>query len=335
MTVNEFKNMKVKIRGYTMPDDNAPDFYTRCKLKEALGIMKEYVKDFPEEFYNLSFDISSEDERCLFSLRRELDKVYLGRDNEFSLTEEIAKEALGLEVTNRMNGIHFYLEGEKKNLYSCEIDPDDNPYKRKANEVGNGIQSLVVVGPEGMILAECCFDKSQIDSKAAIGLMTCRELAEMELEAEYVEWYKALPRVGSYHYMMLKMHPEKVYMTIDELGAEHFTKVKEWENTDGRIETAKQSEIRLYFTTDLQNLGDNKTDLGRVDAYAGNVGTRHLLNHAFRRANQELKESSYAEANWYYDGKKTTNDGAEIYYFVKENEKGEFAVLQVTDYRGR
>ena len=35
MTVNEFRNMKVKIRGYTMPDDNAPDFYKRCKLRDS------------------------------------------------------------------------------------------------------------------------------------------------------------------------------------------------------------------------------------------------------------------------------------------------------------
>ena len=42
-----------------------------------------------------------------------------------------------------------------------------------------------------MILAEEVCERAQIDSKAAIGLMISRKLAEMELEIEYVEWYSA------------------------------------------------------------------------------------------------------------------------------------------------
>ena len=97
MTVDELRNMKVKIRGYTMPDDNAPDFYKRCVLSEALEIMKDYVRDFPEEFYNLAFTITDEEDEFLFMVRRELDKVYLGRVNIYDLTQDMAKEALGIE----------------------------------------------------------------------------------------------------------------------------------------------------------------------------------------------------------------------------------------------
>lgn len=95
MPVKELRDMKVKIRGYAMPDDNAPDFYTRCKLSEALEIMKNVVRDFPKEFYNLTFTITNEEDDFLFKLRRELDTVYLG-DNRFHLTKEMAMEALGI-----------------------------------------------------------------------------------------------------------------------------------------------------------------------------------------------------------------------------------------------
>ncbi len=97
MTVDELRNMKVKIRGYTMPDDNAPGFYKRCVLSEALDIMKDYVRDFPEEFYNLAFTITDEDDEFLFKICRELNKVYLGHVNKFDLTKEMIKEALGME----------------------------------------------------------------------------------------------------------------------------------------------------------------------------------------------------------------------------------------------
>lgn len=95
MTVNELKNMNVKIRGYAMPDDNAPDFYTGCKVSEALEIMKEHMDGMPEEFYNYKFHVSTEDERFLFKVPREFHKVYLG-ENRFDLTKEMVMESLGI-----------------------------------------------------------------------------------------------------------------------------------------------------------------------------------------------------------------------------------------------
>ena len=94
MTVNELREMNVKIRGYTMPDDNAPDFYKRCKVGEAFEIMSDYLVDFPEEFYNLIFTVTDENDDCLFEIRRDLKTIYLG---EFDLTEDVVREALGIE----------------------------------------------------------------------------------------------------------------------------------------------------------------------------------------------------------------------------------------------
>ena len=96
MTVEELRNTDVKIRGYAMPDDNAPDFYVGCKVSEALEIMKEHVDGMPEEFYNYKFHISTEDAGFLFKVPRQFDKVYLG-ENKFNLTKELVKKALGME----------------------------------------------------------------------------------------------------------------------------------------------------------------------------------------------------------------------------------------------
>lgn len=99
ISVDELKNMNVKIRGYAMWDDNAPDFYTRCKLSEAFEKLKECVSDFPKQFSNLCFYVSSVDGVDLFSIDRRLDfgAICLTRINEYNLTKEMVKEALGME----------------------------------------------------------------------------------------------------------------------------------------------------------------------------------------------------------------------------------------------
>ncbi|MBQ7933593.1 MAG: hypothetical protein IJ327_02230 [Lachnospiraceae bacterium] len=98
MTVDKLRNMNVKIRGYAMPDDNAPCFYKRSKLSEAMEIMRDYMEDFPEEFYNFAFNITDEEDEFLFTICREFDKVYLGRVNKYDLTTDIVFAALGMEV---------------------------------------------------------------------------------------------------------------------------------------------------------------------------------------------------------------------------------------------
>ena len=97
MTIEELKNMEVKIRGYTMPDDNAPDFYKRCKLSEALDIMKDFEKIVPKDFCNFIFTITDEDDDILFEIRRNLKTIYVEEINKFDLTEDIIKEILGIE----------------------------------------------------------------------------------------------------------------------------------------------------------------------------------------------------------------------------------------------
>ena len=86
-----------------MPDDNAPDLYTRCKLSEALEIMTNVEREFPKMFHNLCFNITDENDDGLFAIHRaffeEKDRkyIFLG-DNKFNLTRELAEKALGTEA---------------------------------------------------------------------------------------------------------------------------------------------------------------------------------------------------------------------------------------------
>lgn len=97
LTAEELRSMDIKLRGYAMPDDNAPCFYKRCKLYEALDIMREYMDGVSEEFYNFAFTLTDENDEFLFQVCREFDTVYFGRVNIYNLTEDIAKEALGMK----------------------------------------------------------------------------------------------------------------------------------------------------------------------------------------------------------------------------------------------
>lgn len=225
---------------------------------------------------------------------------------------------------------------EKKHQYFCEIERFDDLYKRKSLEPRKFMRYnrwLVAVGPEGMILAEGEFDQDLIDCKAAMGLLINDVLNEMELETEYIEWYSASLAVRETYLKIRKLFPEDIYVTLEELDEMNFTKEMERRNTDGRMEKVEKSEVRLYFTKNLEELGDNVTELGNVDAYTGNVGTRYLLNYAFRKANQKLEKSAYAEVNWHYEKRKLTSDDVAIFRFTKKNVKGEFAVLELKDYR--
>lgn len=232
----------------------------------------------------------------------------------------------------------FRWEEEKKERYFCEIDPYDDPQKGRMayfKKYTTEKRWLVAVGPEGMILAEGEFDKELIESKAAIGLMTCRELAEMELEAEYVEWYSAPLEVKKTYIKIRKTFPEDIYVTLEEVGEENFTKEMERKNTDMRKGKAQQSEIRLYFTKDLIEPRE-RIILGKLEPYVGNIGTKFLLNHAFRMANQKLKKYGkgiYTELSWTYKGKKLNSIEEEIYHFAKKDANGKYAVLEVKDCR--
>lgn len=101
MTVDELKSMRVRIRCYAMPEENEPDFDTRCYLGEALEIMKNIVEGFPGEFYELTFYVYTEEGEYLFAIPRDLEDIYFGRENKFKLTRDIVRDAMGIVVQPR------------------------------------------------------------------------------------------------------------------------------------------------------------------------------------------------------------------------------------------
>ncbi len=98
-TVEELRNADVIINGYTMPQDYdyGPEYSTKCKVCEAFEILKEVVSTCPEMFYNLQFHVWTRDEEYLFCIRRDLETIHLGSHNEFNLTKDMVREALGIK----------------------------------------------------------------------------------------------------------------------------------------------------------------------------------------------------------------------------------------------
>ncbi len=128
MTVDELKNMSVQIGGYVMLDDDAPAFYTRCYIGEALEVMKSFVKDVPEEFYDFTFYVYTKEEEYLFAIQRDLD-IYFDRENKFNLTRDIVREALGIVVQKKnIDELVRTLNGMTKVLILSFPDPFDDNY---------------------------------------------------------------------------------------------------------------------------------------------------------------------------------------------------------------
>ena len=98
MTVDELKRMRIRIRFYATPEDEEPDFDTRCYLSEALEIMQSIVEEFPEEFYELMFYLFEDGGKFLFAMERDLENIYFGHQNNFNLERKVIREALGVKT---------------------------------------------------------------------------------------------------------------------------------------------------------------------------------------------------------------------------------------------
>lgn len=98
-TVDDLRNIDVVIEGYAIPQDyDYGSIYKRkCKMSEVYGILKDVVSTWPEEDYNLQFQIWTRDEDFLFCIRRDLETIHLGSKNKFNLTKEMIREALGIK----------------------------------------------------------------------------------------------------------------------------------------------------------------------------------------------------------------------------------------------
>ena len=192
---------------------------------------------------------------------------------------------------------------------------------------------LVAVGPDGMIMAEAMFRKSMIDSKAAIGAMACGELAAKKLDPEYLEWYSASPDMEKRYRRICSWHPEKVYVTLDELGMEKFEKVAGMDECHSSSYKARTCSFKLVHKNEKTG-GEEKVMLREsVKGYNGGVGAQYLFNIAFRKANAVLEDTEYEDRPWFYNAPKTSREGATVQQFYKKVSKSEGVYLMIEDWR--
>lgn len=230
----------------------------------------------------------------------------------------------------------FLTEKENIQKYYCELIPDEEENLLRMLKGENEDKErgwLVAVGPEGMIMAEGTYDKYCIENGSAIGALCCEKMSDKKLEPELLEWYQASASVKSRYEFLLKHFPQKVCVTLSDLGMDRFTKVAERKAFANRVISSRDSSLELVFTDDVQRDPNREISLGTVKAYCGNVGLKHLLNHAFAKANKALKGTEFEQVSWRQLARNKTRDGEQSYQFVKQGASGELAILIITDYR--
>lgn len=192
---------------------------------------------------------------------------------------------------------------------------------------------LVAVGADGMIMAEKIFEKSLIDNGSAIGALYCEQIHKKGWEPELLEWYQAPTKVRERYNFMVKRFPRKVYMNLEHLGLEKFTKVADRKQEMNCIPTTKETKIELIFTDDVRREPNKQILLENLKAYCGNVGMTHILRHAFTKANEALLKTEYDNIPWRQLDRTRSKDGEEHYQFYKKGASGELVILVIKDYR--
>ena len=245
--------------------------------------------------------------------------------------------AVGTAVEQKWKKVSgLCLEKDNKQKYSCEPvweEGEDLLRLLKGEKDPKDCRWLVAVGPDGMIMAEGIYDKYWIENGSAIGALCCEKLNDRKLEPELLEWYQSASSVKSRYNFLLKHFPQNVYVTLVDLGIDKFSKVADRGMETNRILGTRDSSVELVFTDDVQRDPNKEVSLGTIKAYCGKVGMKHMLNHAFAKANKALKGTEFEQASWRQLAKNKTREGEVSYQFVKRGTSGELVILEITDYR--
>jgi len=246
------------------------------------------------------------------------------------LTVQRWKKAAGLG-SGKKNQQCYYCEPEQETANELE---ELMSLLGKENK-GKEYNWLVAVGPDNMILAEGIYEKHLIDCGAAIGALICEQLSDGKFETELLEWYQADIEKRRRYRFILKHSPHRVYVTLDDLGINKFTKVAERKQAENCFSNTRASNVELTFTDDVNRDPNREVTLGPVKAYCGKIGTTHLLNVAFARANDELQETEFQYVPWNVLVKGRNEIGEDYFYyqFYKKGASGKLVILEIRDYR--
>ena len=251
--------------------------------------------------------------------------------DEYPYPKRKAQDMVRVQKWKKISG--FQWEKENPQKYYCDYtwNEVDEIMSLLGEEKEYGW--LVAVGPDGMIMAEGIYEKYLIKNGSAIGALCCGKMSERKLESEFLEWYWANSSVRNRYNFMLKHFPQNIYVTLDDLGIEKFTRIEECKQNINHFTTTRDSNIELIFTDDVKREPNKQISLGSVKAYCGSVGLTHLINHAFAKANKTLMGTEFEHASWKQLAKNSSRNGEVCYQFVKKGTSGELVILEITDYR--
>ncbi len=227
----------------------------------------------------------------------------------------------------KVNGLKAKPTRKKEKGPNCfYLEPDIG--KEEVKPLSNGEikkRWLVAVGPKGMIFAGEYATAKEIMSGIVAGKMACELSQKKGCEIEYFEWYSAEEEIRKKYHDILVEYPEKVYLTITELGIQNFTKENDIVKNVRRLPDARNFTISLTIQDgSLYNRRVQEVLNMQIPNFGGVTGLYYAFNVMFREANQKLKGTTFQNVSW----EENTETGRRTVYVKKLGQKAQ-AVLKI------
>lgn len=191
---------------------------------------------------------------------------------------------------NRSNIFNF--ERQRDNYYDYPIEEYEIAYFCGVKSPERP-QWVVGVGPEGIILVEGLFAEKHVRSEYAFHKLLEKDGFNEELVLGSLEWYSGNVLLEDTYTRMLKEKPEKVYLTLDELGRNRFRLRKAAE-----LQSAGCYLLEAQIWDDEQDAkGENILEV-TLDGYGGFPGALYAHNVLFRKMNELLADTKFEELSW-------------------------------------
>ena len=186
---------------------------------------------------------------------------------------------------------------------------------------------LVAVGPKGMIFAEEYASPKDVMLGIVAGKMACELQEKLGCEIEYFEWYSAEEEIGKKYHEILTENPEKVYLTITELGVQNFLREKDIVKKVRYLPDERSFTISLTIQDgSLYSRRVQEVFSQKIPSFGGVTGLRYAYNVMFREANQKLRGTTFQNVPW----EENTETGRRTVYVKKLGQKAQ-AVLKIVN----
>jgi len=188
-------------------------------------------------------------------------------------------------------------DNQSSRIYSLPISPE----RMEARPIGWGSNEkkwVVAVGPEDMIIADGVYRERDIQLKIAQEDLSCRVLHKELISGDEVKWFVASELIGMQYHERLKKEPERIYLTIPEIGEVHFNAI------GGKFMNRRIENISEKLQIKIEMLSESR--LGEEDVlyeetipnYGGMLGYKYAYNRLFRKAAELLKGTEFERVMW-------------------------------------